>query len=39
MPGWEALMSSDELISAAAYVISLKGTKPAQPKAPQGNVE
>ncbi len=36
MPGWRAMMSSDELISIVAFVNSLQGTNPAGAKAPQG---
>lgn len=36
MPAWNALMSPTELNQVTAYVLSLKGTKPAAPKAPQG---
>lgn len=36
MPAWEAVFSDDELIQITAYVVSLKGTAPANPKAPQG---
>ncbi len=36
MPPWEALMSSDDLISVTAFVISLRETPAAQPKGPQG---
>lgn len=36
MPPWEALLSKEELKQVVAYVLSLKGSKPANPKAPQG---
>lgn len=36
MPAWEEVLSEDETIQVSAYVYSLKGTKPANPKAPQG---
>ncbi|MEN9722488.1 MAG: hypothetical protein RJB38_474 [Pseudomonadota bacterium] len=36
MPPWGALVSADELRSLVAYVRSLHGTHPPQPKAPQG---
>ena len=36
MPAWGALMSDAELNSVVAYVKTLDGTKPANPKAPQG---
>ena len=37
MPAWSTMMSNDEIIQVTAYVVSLKGTRPASPKAPQGN--
>lgn len=37
MPPWKALMKPDEIISVVAYVKTFQGTKPANPKAPQGN--
>jgi cytochrome c oxidase cbb3-type subunit 3 len=36
MPTWKLLMKKDEIYSVVAYVKSLKGTHPANPKAPQG---
>lgn len=36
MPPWGALMTSDELKSLVAYVISKKGTQPKVAKEPQG---
>lgn len=36
MPAWEAVFSDEELIQITAYVVSLKGSNPANPKAPQG---
>ena len=36
MPPWGALLSADELKSVVAYVQSLHGTNPPNPKAPQG---
>ena len=36
MPPWGAVISHDELVAVTAYVKSLKGTHPANPKAPQG---
>jgi cytochrome c oxidase cbb3-type subunit 3 len=36
MPAWSALMSTAELNAVVAYVKSLAGTKPSNPKAPQG---
>lgn len=39
MPAWERLLKPDELDEVTAYVISLKGTTPANPKAPEGTVD
>ena len=39
MPGWERLLKPEELDQVVAYVISLQGTKPATPKAPEGVVD
>ncbi len=36
MPSWEGMISDDEIIQVAGFVYSLKGTHPANPKAPQG---
>lgn len=36
MPPWDGLLSSDEIAEAAAYIISHRGTNPANPKAPEG---
>lgn len=36
MPPWGAILSGDELKSTVAFVRSLHGTNPANPKAPQG---
>jgi cytochrome c oxidase cbb3-type subunit 3 len=36
MPPWGALLQPAELMQVTAYVRSLRGTKPATPKAPQG---
>jgi len=37
MPAWGTQLKEEELYQVAAYVTSLKGTNPANPKAPQGN--
>lgn len=37
MPPWGSMLSRDELMQVVAYVNSVQGTKPANPKAPQGN--
>ncbi len=37
MPPWGGMLKQEELITVSAYVKSLKGTNPANPKAPQGN--
>jgi cytochrome c oxidase cbb3-type subunit 3 len=39
MPPWGRLLKPEELDHVAAYVISLHGTKPANPKAPEGTVD
>lgn len=39
MPNWGRLLKPDELNNVIAYVISLKGTTPANPKAPEGTVD
>lgn len=36
MPAWDGLISDDEVVAVTAYVYSLKGKTPANPKAPQG---
>lgn len=36
MPPWKALMKKDEIVAVTAYVLSLKGTRPSNAKAPQG---
>lgn len=36
MIAWKSQLTPDEIISAAAYIKSLRGTNPANPKAPQG---
>ncbi len=36
MPAWGAVLKEDELYSVASYIYSLKGSKPANAKAPQG---
>ena len=37
MPPWGAILKPDELYSVVAYVKTLKGSNPANGKAPQGN--
>jgi len=39
MIAWEKSMSPQQIADIANYVMSLQGTKPADPKAPQGNKE
>lgn len=39
MVAWKALLKSDELVAVTAHVIGLHGTKPPNPKAPQGTLE
>lgn len=36
MPSWESQISQDELIQVAGFTYSLRKTKPANPKNPQG---
>ncbi len=36
MPAWEAMLKGDEIKSVVVYVASMHGTKPANPKPPQG---
>jgi cytochrome c oxidase cbb3-type subunit 3 len=36
MPAWEKLLGADQLTQVTAYVVSLAGTTPANPKAPEG---
>jgi len=36
MPAWAAMLKEDEIESIVAFIGSQKGTKPANPKAPQG---
>lgn len=38
MPPWEAVIAKEKHAPLAAYVISLQGTNPANPKAPQGDL-
>src|SRR5262249_6503862 len=38
MPPWGALLSDEEVYAVTAYVKSLRGTKPAGAKAPQGQL-
>lgn len=37
MPPWKTMLKPDELLSVVAYVKSLHGSNPPNPKAPQGN--
>ncbi len=39
MVTWKGVLSPDQIIQVAAFVVSLKGTKAAKPKAPQGQPE
>jgi cytochrome c oxidase cbb3-type subunit III len=36
MPAWQSMLKPDELDAVVAYVKSLQGTTPANPKAPEG---
>jgi cytochrome c oxidase cbb3-type subunit 3 len=37
MPAWGAVLKPEQQKAVVAYVISLHGTHPANPKAPQGD--
>lgn len=37
MIAWKSQLKDDEIISVAAYIKSLRGTTPANPKAPEGD--
>ncbi len=37
MISWKALLSKDEIEQVASYILTLHGTNPANPKAPQGD--
>lgn len=39
MPAWENRLSANERIILAAYAASLRGTTPATPKAPEGDIK
>jgi cytochrome c oxidase cbb3-type subunit 3 len=36
MPSWSTMISEADILSVAGFVYSIRGTKPANPKAPQG---
>lgn len=38
MPAWREKLSTNELVLVASYAASLRGTEPANPKAPLGSV-
>ncbi len=38
MPAWGKVLTSEEMSGISAYVFSLRGTKPSQPKAAEGNL-
>ena len=38
MVTWKGVLTPDQIIHVAAYVMTLHGTKPAKPKAPQGEL-
>ncbi len=38
MPGWERLLKPEQVNAVTAYVISLRGTNPKEPKAAEGTV-
>lgn len=39
MPPWDRLLKPEQVNAVTAYVISLRGTNPPAPKAPEGVVE
>ena len=39
MISWKSQLSPDEIVNAAAYIKSLKGTNPSNPKAAEGQPE
>lgn len=36
MPAWGKILKPDQVLAVAGYVVSLRGTTPARPKAPEG---
>lgn len=38
MPAWETMMNPDQIRAVVVYVASIRGSKPANPKAPQGEM-
>jgi cytochrome c oxidase cbb3-type subunit 3 len=38
MPAWDAQLAPDDLNSVVTYVYNLRGTTPANPKAPEGDL-
>ena len=38
MPAWEGMLSQEEQAQAMAFVLSLQGTSPPDPKEPQGEL-
>ncbi|MGE3974839.1 MAG: cbb3-type cytochrome c oxidase N-terminal domain-containing protein [Bdellovibrionales bacterium] len=39
MPPWASVLQPEELVQVAVFVVSLKGSTPANPKAPQGELK
>ncbi|WP_460577029.1 cbb3-type cytochrome c oxidase N-terminal domain-containing protein [Hymenobacter coalescens] len=39
MVAWKGKLSSKQLLQVSSYIVSIQGTKPANPKAPQGEKE
>jgi cytochrome c oxidase cbb3-type subunit 3 len=39
MPPWGRLLKPEEIDQVTAYVISIRGTTPPNPKAPEGTVD
>ena len=38
MPAWETVLTPQELVAVTAFVLSVKGTQPADAKGPQGEL-
>ena len=38
MIAWNKTLKADDIAKVASYVVSLQGTTPANPKAPEGEV-
>ena len=38
MVAWESTVTREERIQLASYIISMQGSQPASPKAPEGDI-